>query len=228
MDRDTTTRKGSHQKILGQVRRGEVNLLIGTQMITKGHDFPRVTLVGVLAADLSLNVPDFRAGERTFQLLTQVAGRAGRGDLPGKVFVQTFNPQHYCIQLAQGQDYDAFFRQEIQFRKEAGYPPFVRLVNLRLESNSESRLRKQAEALEKRIQKMLGGEKKFRDSVEILGPAMAPLAKLRGKHRCQMLFKARNRGPLHEFMARLLAAVEKEIPARGVKLIVDVDPVHML
>jgi len=119
MDRDTTTRKGSHQKILGQLRRGEVNLLVGTQMITKGHDLPRVTLVGVLAADLSLNLPDFRAGERTFQLLTQVAGRAGRGDLPGKVFIQSFNPNHYSIQMAQEQDYTAFFEREAQIRNEA-------------------------------------------------------------------------------------------------------------
>jgi primosomal protein N' (replication factor Y) len=228
MDRDSTTRKGSHQRILGQVRRGEVNLLIGTQMITKGHDFPRVTLVGVLAADLSLNVPDFRAGERTFQLLTQVAGRAGRGDLPGKVLIQSFAPEHYSIQLAQSQDYAAFYRQEIQFRREMAYPPFVRLVNLRLESNSESRLRKYAQALEAQVQGILKGEKKYREEVDILGPAMAPLARLKGKHRCQMLFKGKRWNSLHEFTERVLARIEERIPARGVKLTVDVDPVHML
>jgi len=227
MDRDTTTRKGSHQKILGQVRRGDVNLLIGTQMITKGHDFPRVTLVGVLAADLSLNVPDFRAGERTFQLLTQVAGRAGRGNLPGKVFIQSFTPQHYSIQMAQSHDYAAFYRQEIQFRREADYPPFVRLINLRLESNSESRLLKYAQALEARVQRILKRGKN-RGEVEVLGPAMAPLARLKGKHRCQMLFKGRRWSSLHEFTEEVISRVEEEIPARGVKLTVDVDPVHML
>jgi primosomal protein N' (replication factor Y) len=228
MDRDTTTRKGSHQKILGQVRRGDVNLLIGTQMITKGHDFPRVTLVGVLAADLSLNVPDFRAGERTFQLLTQVAGRAGRGDLPGKVLIQSFTPQHYSIRMAQSQDYAAFYQQEIQFRREASYPPFVRLINLRLESNSESGLRKYAQALEARVQGILKREKKYRGEVDVLGPAMAPLARLKGKHRCQMLFKGRRWDSLHEFTEQVITRIEAEIPARGVKLIVDVDPVHML
>ena len=228
MDRDTTTRKGSHQKILGQVRRGDVNLLIGTQMITKGHDFPRVTLVGVLAADLSLNVPDFRAGERTFQLLTQVAGRAGRGDLPGKVLIQSFTPQHYSIRMAQSQDYAAFYQQEIQFRREASYPPLVRLINLRLESNSESGLRKYAQALEARVQGILKREKKYRGEVDVLGPAMAPLARLKGKHRCQMLFKGRRWDSLHEFTERVIARIEEEIPGRGVKLTVDVDPVHML
>jgi primosomal protein N' (replication factor Y) len=228
MDRDTTTRKGSHQKILGQVRRGEVNLLIGTQMITKGHDFPRVTLVGVLAADLSLNVPDFRAAERTFQLLTQVAGRAGRGDLPGRVFIQTFNPGHYSIQLAQSQDYGAFYGQEIQFRKGTAYPPFVRLINLRLEANSEGRLQKYAQGLEALVLRILKSERRFREQVEALGPAMAPLARLKGKHRWQMLFKARRWSTLHEFMEQLLARAEEAIPVRGVKMVVDVDPVYML
>ena len=228
MDHDTTTRKGSHQKILGQVRRGDVRLLIGTQMITKGHDFPRVTLVGVLAADLSLNVPDFRAGERTFQLLTQVAGRAGRGDLPGKVIIQSFTPQHYSIQMAQSQDYAAFYQQEIQFRREAAYPPFVRLINLLLESNSESGLRKYAQALEARVQGILKRDKRYRGAVEVLGPAMAPLARLKGKHRCQMLFKGRKWDSLHEFTEQVISRIEEEIPGRGVKLTVDVDPVSML
>jgi primosomal protein N' (replication factor Y) len=228
MDRDTTTRKGSHQKILGQVRRGEVNLLIGTQMITKGHDFPRVTLVGVLAADLSLNVPDFRAAERTFQLLTQVAGRAGRGDLPGRVLIQTFNPGHYSIRMAQSQDYGAFYGREIQFRKDTAYPPFVRLINLRLEANSESRLEKCAQGLEALVRRTLKRDRRFGDQVEALGPAAAPLARLKGKHRCQMLFKGPSWAVLHDFMEEILARAEEGIPLRGVKMAVDVDPVYML
>ncbi len=228
MDRDTTTRKGSHQKILGQLRRGEVNLLVGTQMITKGHDLPRVTLVGVLAADLSLNLPDFRAGERTFQLLTQVAGRAGRGDLPGKVFIQSFNPGHYSIQMAQGQDYTAFFEREVQFRRQMGYPPFVRLVNLRFEDNSEKRITRFAQALEGLVQRKFKEDPKLGEHLQALGPAMAPLGKLKGKHRYQMLFKGKQWKSLHDFVEKIMAEMEAEIPGRRLKLIVDVDPVHML
>ena len=228
MDRDTTTGKASHQRILGRVRRGEVNLLIGTQMIAKGHDLPRVTLVGVLAADLSLNVPDFRASERTFQLLTQVSGRAGRGSLPGKVIIQTYNPNHYSIQMAQAQDYPAFYQQETYFRKEMDYPPFVRLINLRLEANSESRLLKYTQALDQLVQQMLKAEKKFMGQVEALGPSTAPLGRLRGKFRCQMLFKGKKWSSLHDFAEQLLQKIEAEISIPGVKLIVDVDPVYML
>jgi primosomal protein N' (replication factor Y) (superfamily II helicase) len=228
MDRDTTAGKDSHQRILGQVRRGEVNLLIGTQMIAKGHDLPRVTLVGVLAADLSLNVPDFRAGERTFQLLTQVAGRAGRGSLPGKVIIQTYNPAHYSIQFAKAQDYPAFYRQETQYRKEMSYPPFVRLINLRLEGNSEARLLKCARQLEGLVQRMLKEEKKNKGQVQALGPSMAPLARLKGKFRCQLLLKGKKWSSLHDFAEELLRKTEASISIPGVKLIIDVDPVHML
>ncbi len=228
MDRDTTSGKASHQRILGRVRRGEVNLLIGTQMITKGHDLPRVTLVGVVAADLSLNVPDFRAGERTFQLLTQVAGRAGRGDRPGRVIIQTYNPGHYSIRMAQAQDYQAFYRQETFFRKEMSYPPFVRLVNFRLEANSEARLMRCARGLEDLARKILEEEEGWQGEVEALGPAMAPLPRLRGKFRCQMLFKGKKWSSLHRFAERLLGRAGAEARVPGVKLIIDVDPVSML
>ena len=228
MDRDTTTGKTSHQRILGRVRRGEVNLLVGTQMITKGHNLPRVTLVGVLAADLSLNVPDFRASERTFQLLTQVAGRAGRGSLPGKVIIQTYNPNHYSIQMARAQDYLAFYQQEAHFRREMAYPPFVRLINLRLEGNSESQLLRYARALDQLVGNMMKEEKKFMGQVDVLGPSLAPLARLKGKFRGQMLFKGKKWSSLHDFAEQLLQRIEAEISIPGVKLIVDVDPVHML
>jgi primosomal protein N' (replication factor Y) len=228
MDRDTTTRKSAHQNILSQVRRGDVNLLIGTQMITKGHDLPRVTLVGVLAADLSLNVPDFRASERTFQLLTQVSGRAGRGTLPGKVIIQTYNPRHYSIRMAQAQDYSAFYREEMKFRQEMDYPPFVRLVNLRLEGNSAARVQESADSLAGIAAKVKRGGKKFQGEVEILGPAVAPLAKLKGKIRYQMLLKGRNWSVLHDYLERLLQQAEKQIPSAGIRLTVDVDPVGML
>jgi primosomal protein N' (replication factor Y) len=228
MDRDTTSRKSSHQRILNQVRRGEVNLLIGTQMITKGHDLPRVTLVGVLAADLSLNIPDFRASERTFQLLTQVAGRAGRGTLPGKVIIQTYNPHHYSIQMAQAQNFLDFYQQEARFRQEMAYPPFARLINLRLEGNSEARTSRVAKLMEGIAHRVLRQGKKFQEQVEVLGPAMAPLARLKGKCRHQMLLKGKRWSILHNFTEEVLQRAEEEISIPGVKWIVDVDPLNML
>jgi primosomal protein N' (replication factor Y) len=228
MDRDTTGRKSSHQRILNQVRRGEVNLLIGTQMITKGHDLPRVTLVGVMAADLSLNIPDFRASERTFQLLTQVAGRAGRGSLPGKVIIQTYNPHHYSIQMARAQDFLAFYQQEAQFRQELAYPPFARLINLRLEGNSEDKILRYAKFMEQIALRILEKKKKFGGQVEMLGPSLAPLARLKGKCRCQILLKGKRWATLHEFTELILEKAEEEISLPGVKMIVDVDPVDML
>jgi primosomal protein N' (replication factor Y) len=227
MDRDTTSRKSSHQKILSQVRRGEINLLIGTQMITKGHDFPRVTLVGVLAADLSLNVPDFRASERTFQLLTQVAGRAGRGVLPGKVIIQTFNPNQHSVQMAQAQDFISFYQQEAKFREEMGYPPFSRLVYFRLEGNTEAKTLRYAKMVEQIVCRILQQNKKFQGQVEVLGPTPAPLARLKGKCRFQMLLKGKKWSILHQLTEQVLEKAE-EVSIPGVKLIVDVDPVNML
>ena len=137
MDLDSTRRKGAHGEILGAFRRGEIDMLVGTQMISKGLDFPGVSLVGVISADVSLNLPDFRAGERTFSLLTQVAGRAGRGKEPGEVIVQSFSPRHYSIQMAISQDYRHFYEKELGYRKLIAFPPLTRLTNLRVESESE-------------------------------------------------------------------------------------------
>jgi primosomal protein N' (replication factor Y) (superfamily II helicase) len=227
MDRDTMTRKLSHRRLLNSIRRGEVNLLIGTQMIAKGHDLPGVTLVGVLAADLSLNIPDFRASERTFQLLTQVAGRSGRGTLPGKVIIQTYNPDHYSVQLAKRHDFEAFYQQETQFRREMNYPPFGRLINLRWEGNTEDRVFNHAQAVARCAQEILTHRKKWQGQVEILGPTMAPLARLRGKSRCQLLLKGKHWALLHEFAGQILEKAE-EISIAGVKMVIDVDPVNML
>lgn len=226
MDRDTANRRKSY-KIIDQVRRGEVNLLVGTQMITKGYDLPGVTLVGVLAADLSLNIPDFRASERTFQLLTQVAGRAGRGALPGKVIIQTYNPDHYSLTLAQAQDFLAFYEQEAFFRRKAGYPPFSRLVRFRLEGNSLEKVEKYAQALEQLILKIKKKEKKYQDQIELLGPSPAPLFRLKGKYRFHLLLKSKNWARLHDFVDELLRKQE-EISLPKVRLIVEVDPVNML
>ncbi|HOK55242.1 MAG TPA: primosomal protein N', partial [Armatimonadota bacterium] len=142
MDKDTTTRKGSHGSILDIFRKREADILVGTQMIAKGLDFPGVTLVGVISADTSLNLPDFRAGERTFQLLSQVAGRAGRGADPGEVIIQTFNPDHYAITTAAAHDYEGFYEQEIALRAESGYPPFSSMVNLVASDENEAEARR--------------------------------------------------------------------------------------
>jgi len=226
LDRDTAGRQKSFQ-IMNQVRRGEINLLVGTQMITKGHDLPKVTLVGVLAADLSLNVPDFRASERTFQLLTQVAGRAGRGELPGKVIIQTYNPDHYSLAFAQNHDFIGFYKQEISFRKEMGYPPFKRLIHLRWEGNSLEKVQKFAQNLHALIIAVRKVNPKYAEQIEVLGPAPAPLSYLRGKHRYHILLKGQNWSRLHNFSQEVLQQQEK-ISIPGVRLIVDVDPINML
>jgi primosomal protein N' (replication factor Y) len=140
MDRDATGGRHTMQEILTRLARGEIDILIGTQMITKGHDFPRITLVGVVSADVTLGLPDFRAAERTFQLLTQVAGRAGRGEVPGEVIVQTFAPQHYAIQHAQAHDFHGFYAEEFAYRKLLSYPPTVRLAAIRFDAPDPRRL----------------------------------------------------------------------------------------
>lgn len=226
MDRDTASHKKSFQ-IMNQVRRGEINLLVGTQMIAKGHDLPRVTLVGVLAADLSLNVPDFRASERTFQLLTQVAGRAGRADLPGKVIIQTYNPEHYSLAFAQNHDFIGFYKQEISFRKEMGYPPFKRLIHLRWEGNSLKKVQKFAQNLQALIIALKKINPKYEEQIEVWGPAPAPLSYLRGKHRYHILLKGQNWSKLHNFSQEIWQRQE-QIAISGVRLIVDVDPINML
>ncbi len=227
MDKDTTRRKRSHQRILNKVKSRETDILVGTQMIAKGHDFPDVTLVGVISADLSLNFPDFRSSERTFQLLTQVAGRAGRGMNPGTVIIQTFNPDHYSIQMSRDQDFTKFYREELRFRKELGYPPFSRLINMRIDATSQKRSAKAAEEMGewgRRLVKM----RSYGTGIEILGPSPAPLVKLKGKYRYQMLIKGKQVNPLHRFVEELLGETKKRWPARGINLTIDVDPITVM
>ncbi len=219
MDRDTTSRKGAHQQLTDRMARREIDILVGTQMIAKGHDFPGVTLVGVVNADATLNFPDFRSAERTFSLLTQVAGRAGRGQLPGRVYIQTYSPEHYALVCAASHDYRQFFDQEVLFRQELGYPPFGYLVNLVLSGIDAKKVAAAAETLADALQQASS-------EVEILGPAPCPLARLRGKTRVQVLLKAPARMPLRRLLVRL-PLLKKQIPA-GVGLVVDVDPVDML
>ncbi|MDY7032693.1 MAG: primosomal protein N' [Thermodesulfobacteriota bacterium] len=228
MDRDTTTRKNSHHRILKSLENGEVDILIGTQMITKGHDLSRVTLVGVVSADTSLGFPDFRASERTFQLLTQVAGRAGRGDLPGRVIIQTFNPGHYSIQQAKSHNFIEFYKEEINFRRELNYPPFSRLVNFRILGNDRKKTKEYADELEEITKDLLERNEKYRSQMEFLGPVVAPLEKLRGKYRWQMMVKGQNPDLLHSFGKEMLQKSALRIKGKGVTLSIDVDPINML
>ena len=226
MDRDTTSRRHSHLKILKDLDSGCIDILVGTQMIVKGHDFPNVTFVGVVSADTSLHFPDFRSGERTFQLLTQVAGRAGRGEALGEVVIQTFSPDHYSIQKAKDHDFLGFYREEIRFRKALDYPPFSRLVNFRLSGNSEKNTSTAAELMGKIGQSLL--KKGYGKGIEILGPSTAPFAKMRGKFRWQMLARGVSHQYLHRFAQKLAAGLDGQLKRRRVTLDVDVDPVYIL
>ena len=226
MDRDTTSRRRSHLQILKRLESGSIDILVGTQMIVKGHDFPNVTFVGVVSADTCLHFPDFRSSERTFQLLTQVAGRAGRGEFLGDVVIQTFNPDHYSILRAKDHDYIGFYQEEILFRKALEYPPFSRFINFRLVGNSEKRTKGMAEEMGKIGQSLL--EKGFGKGIEILGPSSAPFAKMRGKFRWQMMAKGKSHHLLHHFAKELACRMEGQMKGIGVHLDIDVDPVFVL
>ena len=226
MDHDTTSRRRSHLQILKRLESGSIDILIGTQMIVKGHDFPNVTFVGVVSADTSLHFPDFRSSERTFQLLTQVAGRAGRGDVFGEAVIQTFNPDHYSILRAKDHDYIGFYQEEIQFRKALEYPPFSRLINFRMVGNSERRTKAAAEEMGRIGQSLL--KKGYGRGIEILGPSTAPFAKMRGKFRWQMLAKGKSHQLLHRFAKELAFRMEVQLKGKGVHLDIDVDPVFVL
>ncbi|MEN8136663.1 MAG: primosomal protein N' [Thermodesulfobacteriota bacterium] len=224
LDRDTSHNRKDFLDILKRVHNREVDILIGTQMIAKGHHFPHVTLVGVVWADAGLGIPDFRAGERTFQILSQVSGRAGRGDRPGLVIIQSHNPDHYSISTAQLHDYQSLFDREIELRRALQFPPFARLINIRIEGKQESQVKKCALALVDRAKYMT----KTHNSVTVLGPAPAPLAKLHGYHRWQLLLKSDNLSTLHGFSSALLGGHHKSSPSTAIKLSLDVDPENML
>jgi len=226
MDRDTTSRRRSHLQILKRLESGSIDILIGTQMIVKGHDFPNVTFVGVVSADTSLHFPDFRSSERTFQLLTQVAGRAGRGDVFGEVVIQTFNPDHYSILRAKDHDYIGFYQEEIQFRKALEYPPFSRFINFRLVGNGEKRTKEMAEEMGRIGQSLL--RKAHGKEIEILGPSTAPFTKMRGKFRWQMLAKGKSPQLLHRFAKELSSGMDVPLKGKGVDLDIDVDPGFIL
>ncbi len=221
MDRDTTSRRGAHEEILGAFRRGEADILVGTQMIAKGLDFPNVTLVGVISADTSLNLPDFRAAERTFQLLSQVAGRSGRGAEPGEVVIQTFDPDNYAIQCAARHDYAAFYGRELELRRELGYPPFRTLVNVVSRDADERAAMTRLEKVATAIKASRGSRV---ESLDVVGPAPAVLARLKGEYTWHLML----RSPDREAMLHLIRDCLDACSGLRRNLTVDVDPVSML
>jgi len=220
LDRDTVTGKRQYESILHEFREGNYDILVGTQMIAKGHDIPNVTLVGVISADVGLGIPDFRAAERTFQLLTQVAGRAGRGNVPGIVLVQTINPDHYAVRLAAAQDYQGFYVKELAFRRALHYPPFSAMANVLVRSEQKEDAMRMSSELALRLTPPP-------EKLKIMGPAEAPVARLKNEYRYQFLIKAASRKALNELLQSLrLFAQEHKWGATA--LVIDVDPLSLM
>lgn len=222
MDADTTAGKGGHAKILGRLAAGEIDILVGTQMIAKGHDYPGVTLVGVVNADTGLALPDFRAGEQAFQLLTQVAGRAGRGSRPGKVIVQTYRPNHYAIRCASGHDYPSFAVQELQYRESAGYPPFRRMANLAVECEDPAGAERGAVMVHRLVREARDGL--GFSGMEIVGPAPATISRVRKKYRWNTGVLSKSAKRLNALARRVREAFEQEQKPKGLQLKIDLDP----
>jgi primosomal protein N' (replication factor Y) len=223
LDRDVARRRSEFLRVLADFREGKIDILVGTQLIAKGHDFPGVTLVGVVSADIGLGLPDFRAAERTFQLVTQVAGRAGRGDAPGRVLVQTFFPDHYAIRLAADQNYDGFFSKEMGFRRMMHYPPVTALANVVAQHEKLERAAQVAKEMGEFFSKVEG---QF-PGIKILGPGPAPLARVEQRYRIQFLLKSASRATLHTLLRRLAShCAQSGIQPR--EAMIDVDPVNIM
>ena len=218
MDTDTTKGRESHRRFYEAIKTQQIDLLVGTQMVAKGLDIPQVTLVGVVSADTSLNLPDFRAGERTFDLLTQVAGRAGRGDRPGQVLIQTYCPSHYAIQAASRHDYQEFYRAEIRMRKRLDLPPFVHLIELTILSRQQDHVQEAAQRLVDVLRAPRDGRRR---SMMVLGPAPHRLARLRRTFRWHVVLKAKSVAPTVKLLHQALGEGRR---FRGLPVIVDVDP----
>jgi len=222
-DADTTSRKGSYDQIYFGVKNGEVDVLVGTQMIAKGLDFPRVTLVGVISADSTLHLPEMRAGERAFQLITQVSGRAGRDKLPGEVVLQTYRPEDPILIAAGKQDYEAFYRSEIAKRHISGYPPFGAMIRVLFTGEDGGILKKHGEIIARYVRAELP------PGHEILGPAPAPLEKIKDRFRVQMIIKTRNLTETRGNLVRALELAAKDgFPHKNIVVAVDVEPLNMM
>ena len=227
MDHDTTRRKGSLLKILKGLKKQSIDILIGTQMIAKGHDFPKITLVGIICADLSLNFPDFRASEKTYQLISQVSGRAGRGDMPGKVILQTYNPDHFSIVAAQNQNFNSFYDQEICFRKQLDYPPFTRIIRLQVSGMDRNKTCEHAIKVAD-ICKQLKTDNQIFNSVIVLGPIESPVPKIANRYRWHLLLKSRKIKPLHGLIQNLFFENASGIRGKNIKVTSNIDPFSMI
>jgi primosomal protein N' (replication factor Y) len=223
MDSDAAGRRGARADTLARLRCGEIDILVGTQMITKGFDFPGVTLAAVVLADLGLNLPDFRSAERTFQLLTQVAGRAGRGERPGRVIIQTFAPNHYSIRAARDQDYARFMRRELDLRREFGYPPLMRIAMVRVEGESHARVSRLAADAARLLARDAEAH-----GLKVLGPAPAPIERIKQRWRWQVMVKSKAVAPMRSALAAMRAALGERARSEGAYLIIDIDPLRML
>ncbi len=223
MDSDTSGRRGTRGAIVDALRRGALDIVVGTQMITKGFDFPGVTLVGVVLADLTLNLPDFRSAERTFQLLTQVAGRAGRGEQPGRVLIQTYAPHHYSVRAARDQDYERFMRREFNLRRELDYPPFARLVMVRIEGADASLVND----ISRRVAVILGRLAQP-DGLRVLGPAPAPIERIKQRYRWQVVLKSQDFKAMRAAIATMRAQIAEAAERAKVRVAIDIDPVNMM
>ncbi len=227
LDSDAVRGRKSFKQIYEEVRKNRINALIGTQMLAKGHDFPGITLVGVVSADTTLQLPDFRASETTFQLLTQVAGRAGRGENPGKVLIQTYNPHHYVFHYAREHDYNGFAKEELKLRKELNYPPYCRLVRVVVSGGSEERVKEVVKSIAHEGLRLIKKNGKF-SGISILGPAEAPLYLVRNRFRWHMFIKAPAPGQLQKFSHALLSFFLEKRRLKGTKMVVDTDPVDVM
>lgn len=230
MDFDTTSKKGSYDKILGAMKKGHIDILIGTQMISKGLDFKDVTLVGVIAADTSLNLPDFRAPERTFQLITQVAGRAGRGETPGKVIVQTYDPDHYSIVLSKDHDFKSFYENEIKLRESFMYPPFYSMINIVLYGENLKKVMKLAEDVHGLLCRESTQIEEDDKCKYIIGPNPAPLEKIKNNYRWHIILKAKkeNIEAFKTILKRVLIYNEYKLDTKDIKISIDINPNSIL
>jgi primosomal protein N' (replication factor Y) len=227
MDLDTTSRKGSHERIYRQLVRGEIDILLGTQMVAKGLDLPNVTLVGIIAADSGLNLPDFRAAERTYQILTQAAGRAGRGAEAGLVVVQTYNPEHYSIKALAEQEEEAFYRQELAYREAANYPPFTHLIRVVFSGLDQQAVENAAHRFTSLLQKALTKLALPPGVMEVIGPQPALIEKIKNKFRWHTLLKTKELVLAERLLPRIVQALHRE-RRQGVRIIIDENPYSVL
>ncbi|MEG0371104.1 MAG: primosomal protein N', partial [Clostridium sp.] len=213
MDVDTTRKKGEYEKIYREFKNHQKDILIGTQMVSKGMDFENVILVGVISADITLNIPDFRASEKTFQILTQVAGRAGRGEKEGKVIIQTYSPNHFSIECAKNHDYNEFYKKEIENRRTLNYPPFSELIHIVLTSEKESILENTTKLLSVKIKNSI-------NNIVVIGPSPCQVFKIKDKYRWHIILK----GNLDNKKALVLDLIQKNVQNKDINYIIDVNP----